>query len=215
MTRQSLYLLVRTKSQRGKLRNVSSQNYLGRMYITPTDSAQIGVGFYEDFNFKKRTYIKSRPIMLLSYALFTLLAQMFESGNDYYNCNVTSAEQARLLYVNPLKHPKARNKEAAVFSGLLSQGRDPFSSCCFCSVTALLKSLHWLLAQFRIKYKLRTFKYKVMHKCQPVYLHNLFKHLRSDDDQFVVLIVSSKIGEKAFGCGPPALELYSSQNELI
>ena len=72
-----------------------------------------------------------------------------------------------------------------------------------CSVTPLLKSLHWLPVQFRIKYKICTLTYKVIHSCQPVYLHNLLKplnrtrHLRSsDNDQLVVPRVSSKMGER-------------------
>ena len=61
------------------------------------------------------------------------------------------------------------------------------------SVTPLLKSLHWLPVQFRIKHKICTLTYKVIHSCQPVYLHNLLKPLNrtrnlhsSDDDQLVV-----------------------------
>ena len=82
----------------------------------------------------------------------------------------------------------------------------------FCSVTPLLKSLHWLPVQFRIKYKICTLTYKVIHRhtCQPVYLHNLLKHLNrtrnlrsSDDDQLVVPRVSSKMGESAFSVAPP------------
>ena len=61
----------------------------------------------------------------------------------------------------------------------------------FCSVTPLLKSLHWIPVQFRIKHKICTVTYKVIHICQPVYnLHNLLKPLNrtrnlhsSDDDQ--------------------------------
>ena len=82
----------------------------------------------------------------------------------------------------------------------------------FCSVTPLFKSLHWLPAQFRIKYKICTLTYKVMHTCQPVYLHNLLKPLNrtrnllsSDHDQLVVPRVSSKMGEKVFLVAAPQL----------
>ena len=80
----------------------------------------------------------------------------------------------------------------------------------FCCVTLLLKSQHWLPVQFRIKYKICTLTYKVIHKCQPVYLYNLLKPLNrtrnlrsSDHDQLVVPRVSSKMGEKAFSVAPP------------
>ena len=80
----------------------------------------------------------------------------------------------------------------------------------FCSVTPLVKSLHWLPVQFRIKHKICTLTYKVIHSCQPVYLHNLLKPLNrsrnlrsSDDDQLVFPRVSSKMGERAFSVAPP------------
>ena len=87
----------------------------------------------------------------------------------------------------------------------------------FCSVTPLLKSLHWLPVQFRIKHKICTLTYKVIHSCQPVYLHNLLKPLNktrnlrsSDDDQFVVPRVSSKMGERAFSVAPsPPPQLWN------
>ena len=63
----------------------------------------------------------------------------------------------------------------------------------FCNVTPLLKSLHWLPVQYRIKCKICTLTYKVIHTFQPVYLHNLLKPLKntrnlrsSDDNQLVV-----------------------------
>ena len=80
----------------------------------------------------------------------------------------------------------------------------------FCCVTPLLKSLHWFPVQFRIKYKICTLTYKVIHSCQPVYLHNLLKPLNrtrnfrsSDDDQLVVSRVSSKMGGRAFSVAAP------------
>ena len=80
----------------------------------------------------------------------------------------------------------------------------------FCSVTPLLKSLHWLPVQFKIKHKICTLTYKVIHSCQPVYmyLHNLLKplnrtrNLRSSDDD---PRVSSKMGERSFSVAAPQL----------
>ena len=86
----------------------------------------------------------------------------------------------------------------------------------FCSVTPLLKSLHWLPVQFRTKHKICTLTYKVIHSCQPVYLHNLLKPLSrtrnlrySDDDQLVVPRVSSRMGERAFSVAPPPPQLLN------
>ena len=88
----------------------------------------------------------------------------------------------------------------------------------FCSVTPLLKSLHWFPVQFRIKYKICTLTFKVIHRptCQPVYLHNLLKpsnrtrYLRSsDDDQLVVPRVSSVWVKGLFGLRPPSSGIVS------
>ena len=86
----------------------------------------------------------------------------------------------------------------------------------FCSVTPLLKSLHCLPVRFRIKYKICTLTYKVIHSCQQIYLHNLLKPLNrtrnlrsSDDDQLVVPRVSSKMGETAFSVATPSSRIVS------
>ena len=86
----------------------------------------------------------------------------------------------------------------------------------FCSVTPLCDTLHWLHVQFRLKYKMCTLTYKVIHKCQPVYLHNLPKPLKrthnlrsSDDDRLVVPKVSSKMGERAILVAAPSSGIVS------
>ena len=82
----------------------------------------------------------------------------------------------------------------------------------FCCVTPMLKFLHCLPVQFRIKYKMCILTYKIIHKCQPVYLRNLLKplnrtrNLRSlDDDQLVVPRMSSKMGGRVFSVAVPQL----------
>ena len=42
---------------------------------------------------------------------------------------------------------------------------------------------YWLPVQFRIKHKICTLTYKVIHSCQPVYLHNLLKPLNRTRNQ--------------------------------
>ena len=73
---------------------------------------------------------------------------------------------------------------------------------------------------FRIKYKICTLTYKVIHTCQPVYLHNLLKPLNrtrnlrsSDDNQLVVpRVSSSKMGERAFSVAAPSSRIVSLLN---
>ena len=127
----------------------------------------------------------------------TIAASLVSSKLDYCNC---------ILYNIPHREI---NKMQSVQNCL---ARVVTRSPRFCSVTPLLKSIHWLPVSFRIKHKRCTLTYKVLHSCQPVYLHNLLKPLNrtrnlrsSDDDQLVVPRVSSKMGERAFSVAAPQL----------
>ena len=42
-----------------------------------------------------------------------------------------------------------------------------------CHISSVLKSLHWLIINERIDYKLLYVTYKVLTVTQPYYLHNL------------------------------------------
>ena len=124
----------------------------------------------------------------------------------------TSLVSSKLDYCNYILYNISNreiNKEQSVQNCL---ARVVTHSRQFSSVRPLLKSLHWLPVQFRIKHKICTLTYKVIHSYQPVYLHNLLKpsnrtrNLRSsDDDQLVVPRVSSKMGERAFSVAAPQL----------
>ena len=119
---------------------------------------------------------------------------------------------SKLYYCNSILYNipnREINKEQSVQNCL---ARVVTRSPRFCSVTPLLKSLHWLPVQFRIKHKICTLSYKVIHSCQPVYLHNLLKPLNitrnlrsSDDDQLVVPRVSTRMGGGAFSAAAPQL----------
>ena len=47
------------------------------------------------------------------------------------------------------------------------------TGCVTTHITPVLKSLHWLKINERIKYKLLSLTYKVLTSSQPQYLHNL------------------------------------------
>ena len=126
----------------------------------------------------------------------------------------TSLVASKLDYCNSILYNIPNRKINKVQSVQNCLARVVTHSSRFCKVTSLLKSLHWLPVQFRIKYKICTLTYKVIHLCQPVYLHNLLKTLNrtrhlcsSDDDQLVVPRASSKMGERAL-----APELYPSRD---
>ena len=178
--------------------------------MTPTDSERnLGVEFDKDFNFRKHKskvcrscYYHIRDLRrfrrcLTAAVTKTIATSLVSSKLDYCNS---------ILYNIPYREI---NKVQSVQNCL---ARVVTRSPRFSSVTPLLKSLHWLPVQFRIKHKICTLTYKVIHSCQPVYLHNLLKplsrtsNLRSSDaDQLVVPRVSSKMGERAFSVAAPQL----------
>ena len=119
---------------------------------------------------------------------------------------------SKLDYCNSILYNIPNRKINKVQSVQNCLARVVNSSPRFCSVTPLLKSLHWLPVQFRIKHKICNPTCKVIHSCQPVYLHNLLKPLNrthnlrsSDDDRLVVPRMSSKMGERAFSVAAPQL----------
>ena len=123
----------------------------------------------------------------------------------------TSLVPSKLDYCNSILY-NIRNRELNKLQSVQNcLARVVTRSPQLCSVTPLLISLHWLPVQYRIKYKISTLTYKVIHKCQPVYLHNLLKPLNrthifcSSDDQLVVPRESSKLGERAFSVAAPQL----------
>ena len=197
------FILIGTKSQRDKLKKYFPTKLLDQD-VTPTDSARkLGVEFDKDFNFKKHNYIKSLSIMrrlrrcLTAAMTETIATSLVWSKLDYCNS---------ILYNIPNRE---LNKPQSVQSCLaMFVIRSPR----FCSVTPLIKSIHWFPVQYRIKYKICTLTYEVKHKCQPVYLHNLLKPLNitrilrsSGHDQLVVPSVSFRMGDRAFSVAAPHL----------
>ena len=166
------FILIGTKSQRDKFRKYFPTKLLDQD-VTPTDSARnLEVEFDKDFNFKKHIskvcrscYYHIRDLRRLRRCLTaavtkTMATSLVSSKLDYRNS---------ILYNIPYR---GINKLQSVQNCL---ARVVTRSLRFCSVTPLLKSLHWLPVQFRMKFRLCTLTYRVIHKCQPVYLHNLLK----------------------------------------
>ena len=212
------FILIGTKAQQDKFKKYFPTKLLDQ-YVTPTDSARnLGVEFDKDFNFKKHIskvcrscYCHIRDLRRLRICLTAAVTKTI----------ATSLVSSKLDYCNSILYKLTHREINKMQSVQNCLARVVTHSPRFCSVTPLIKSLHWLPVQFRKKHKICTLTYKVIHSCQPVYLHNLLKPLNrtcnlrsSDDDQLVVPRVSSKMGERAFSVAPPppppALELYPS-----
>ena len=204
------FILIGTKAQRDKFKKYFPTKLLDQD-VTPTDSARnLGVEFDKDFNFKKhiskvcRCYYHIRDLRRLRRCLTAAVTKTI----------ATSLVSSKLDYCNSILYNIPNREINKVQSVQNCLARVVTRSPRFCSVTPLLKSLHWLPVQFRIKHKICTLTYKVIHSCQPVNLNNLLKPLNrtrrlrsSDDDQLVVPRVSSRMG--FFGCGPPSSGIVS------
>ena len=186
------FILIGTKAQRDKFKKYFPTKWEGwkDQDVTQTDSAQnLGVEFDKDSC--RSCYYHIPDLHRLRRCLTAAMTKTI----------ATSLVSSKLDYCNSVLY-KILNREIV--------SRSPR----FYRVTPLLKSLLWLPVQFRIKHRISlcTLTYKVIHSCQPVHLHNLLKPLNitrnlrsSDDDQLVVPIVSSRMGERAFSVAAPQL----------
>ena len=192
------FILIGTKSQRDKFKKYFPTKLLDQD-VTPTDLAgDLGVEFDKDFNFKKHILKVCRSC---SYHIRDLRRLRRCLTAAVTKTVATSLVSSKLDYCNSILYNIPNREINKVQSVQNCLARVVTRSPRFCSVTPLLKSLHGLPVQFRIKYKLCTLTYKVIHSGKPVYLHNLLKPLNrtrnlrsSDDDQLVAPRVSSLFG---------------------
>ena len=77
-------------------------------------------------------------------------------------------------------------------------------------IKPILKDLHWLPVESRIKYKTLLFMYKCMHNKAPPYISSLLhdynpvRTLRSSSEQnLIVPKIKSKYGSRAFSANAP------------
>ena len=84
----------------------------------------------------------------------------------------------------------------------------------WCNITPLLKELHWLPVEYRIKYKIVLLVYKCLHDKGPVYLSLLLKDyhpqtsmcLRSSKKELLNKHLTEKgYGDRAFAVAGPKL----------
>ena len=203
------FILIGTKAQRDKSKKYFTTKLLDQD-VTPTDSAQnLGVEFDKDFNFKKHIskvcrscYYHIRDLRRLRRCLTAAVTKTI----------ATSLVLSKLDYCNSILYniPNREINKVQNVQNCLARVVTPSPQ--FCRVTPLVKSLHWLPVQFRIKHKICTLTYEEINSCQPVYLHNLLKPLNrtcnlgsSDDDQLVVPRASSKMSKRAFSVAAPQL----------
>ena len=80
---------------------------------------------------------------------------------------------SKLDYCNSLYYNISKSQTNRLQDIQNSLARDVLKAPKFCHVTPILKSLHWLKINERIKYKLLSLTYKALTTAQPTYLPNL------------------------------------------
>ena len=129
----------------------------------------------------------------------TIATSIVHSKLDYCNSHYYKLSKSQLL--SRLKHIQnyiARTVAKASMS---------------CHITPILRSLHWLIINKRIEYKLLSLTYKVLTTTQPPYLHNLIstRRTRSTRSSSVVTLArppsspSLKLTDRPFRNASPCL----------
>ena len=97
----------------------------------------------------------------------------------------------------------------------------------YCHITPILKELHWLPVQYRIKYKILTHTYKALHEQSPVYIRELRqvyrqrRDLRSQNNPLILEVQRSRtvsygdrsfaiIAQKLWNALPPGVRVCST-----
>jgi hypothetical protein len=141
--------------------------------ITPTSSARnLGVIF-------DSTLSMSDHISSVSKSCFLLIRDLrrIRSTLDHTTAHTiaTSLIHSKLDYCNSLFLNLPQSQLNRLQLILNSSARAVSKSPKFCHITPLLKSLHWLKIDQRIKYKVLSITYKTLQSGQPSYLHSLLQ----------------------------------------
>ena len=153
-------------------------------------------------NTVRNAFLKIREIsyyrrFLTTSATKTLIHAYVTSRLDY--CN-------GLLYGLPKESINKLQSVLNTAARLVTLGRK------YDSITPVLKELHWLPVQFRIKYKIILQVFKSLNKLAPQYLSGKLKFkdnhgLRSDNKNFLIVPKSNikLYGDRAFSVAGPML----------
>ena len=202
------FIIIGTKQQRHKLSNHFPVKLLAND-ISPSDSVRIlGVIFDSDFIFHKHVsnickscFYHTRDLRLwrhipLSTAK-TISNSLISSRLDYCNSLINNIAKQDLSKLQRVQNCLARV--------VLREPR-------FSPSLPLLKQLHWLPANYRIKFKLSTLTYRALAIHQPPYLasllhfSNITRQLRSSTSrQLSIPRTELNLGKRAFSVAAPII----------
>lgn len=201
------FLLIGHEQQRNKYLDLFPYHLL-HIPTTPAEKARnLGVIFDRNFNFRSH-------ISAICRSCFYHLRDLRRIRRHLsYECAKTlgyALVSSRLDYCNSLLYGIA-NKEIAKLQRVQNRlARIVNKSRPFARSTPILRTLHWLPIQFRIRFKICLLAFKTMRERQPRYLHEMLvpltptRTLRSTKGLVLsVPRVKTKMGSRAFAfCGP-------------
>ena len=150
-----------------------------------------------------------------SYAQLRQIGRIRQYVNtDATKSLVNSMVTSRLDYCNALLYGVPQHALNKLQNVQNTAARIITRSSRYSHITPVLKELHWLPVQYRVKYKILTHTFKALHDQSPVYIRNMLeiykptRNLRSAQQSVTLVKPKSKkvkYGERSFISAAPSL----------
>ena len=203
------FIIIGTKQQRHKLSNHFPVKLLDND-ISPSDSVRnLGVIFDSDFSFHKHISNICKSCFYHIRDLRRMRRHLpLSTAKTISNSLITS----RLDYCNSLIHNIAKQDLSKLQRVQNCLARVVLRAPRFSPSLPLLKQLHWLPVNYRIKFKLSTLTYRALAIHQPPYLASLLhfsnvpRQLRSStSQQLSIPRTKLNLGKRAFSVAAPII----------
>ena len=203
-------IILGTWQQQQRLSRLFNKINVAGTEITISESLKtLGVTFDQHLSFNNHVQSVSRACHYHIRALRHIRSFLTHDSAVTVACGIVSS---RLDYCNSLlygssaeniqKLQRAQNTLARVVTGSRSRTGS----------TPLLQGLHWLPVDYRIRYKISSLTYKILHQQQPTYLQPLLsryipsRSLRSGEQiQLIIPRTNTRIGTRAFSVAAPTI----------
>lgn len=204
------FMMIGTAFKRNKLSTLFPTNILDHDLSPSRVARNLGVIFDEDFTFRQHVINTCRACYYHIRDLRRIRKHLtLSTAKIIANALVSS----RIDYCNSLLYGIAAKDIGRLQRVQNCLSRVVLGAPRFSSTTPLLKKLHWLPVESRIRFKVSTLTYKTLALEQPVYLNDLLipaakgvRALRSGTTRKLsVPRVKTKVGTRGFSSAAPHL----------